>query len=145
MSSVVTDISSMSDEDILAMPDDDYMNDLQLAYFKAKLLALEDEILLNAKKTTDTLQDNSVGSISDLSDRATLEEGYALELRSRNRERKLLQKIRRVLLLIENHEYGFCEDTGEKIGLKRLLIRPTATLSVEAQERRDNMQRHFAD
>jgi DnaK suppressor protein len=127
------------------MSDDDYMNDVQLAFFRAKLLKLEDEMVNNAKKTTQTFQEQDTNYIADPSDRATLEEEYALELRTRDRERKLLQKIRNVLEIINNGEYGYCEDTGEPIGLKRLIARPTATLSIEAQERREKLQKHFAD
>lgn len=135
----------LTDQQILSMSDDDYMNDVQLAFFRAKLLKLEDEMVNNAKKTTQTFQEQDTNYIADPSDRATLEEEYALELRTRDRERKLLQKIRNVLEVINNGEYGYCEDTGEPIGLKRLIARPTATLSIEAQERREKMQKHFAD
>ncbi|RTK98324.1 MAG: RNA polymerase-binding protein DksA [Proteobacteria bacterium] len=135
----------MTDKDILSMTEDDYMNEVQLAFFKAKLLHLEEEMVANAKKTTQAFQEQDTNYIADPSDRATLEEEYALELRTRDRERKLLQKIRSALELIESGDYGYCEDTGEPIGLKRLLARPTATLSVEAQERREKLQKHFAD
>lgn len=135
----------MTDQDILNMSEDDYMNDVQLAFFKSKLLQLEEEMVANAKKTTQAFQEQDTNYIADPSDRATLEEEYALELRTRDRERKLLQKIRGALELIESGEYGYCEDTGEPIGLKRLLARPTATLSIEAQERREKLQKHFAD
>ncbi|MCE2705567.1 MAG: RNA polymerase-binding protein DksA [Proteobacteria bacterium] len=145
MKSTHIDVANLTDEDILKMSDNDYMNQLQLEYFRNKLLQLEQEILENAKKTTQAFQEQETNYIADPSDRATIEEEYALELRSRDRERKLLQKIRKALYLIETNEYGFCEDTGEPIGLKRLLARPTATLTIEAQERRETMQKHFAD
>lgn len=135
----------LTDADILGMSDTDYMNDVQLAFFKNRLLKLEAEMVENAKKTTQAFQEQDTNYIADPSDRATIEEEYALELRTRDRERKLLQKIRSALESIENGEYGFCEDTGEPIGLKRLLARPTASLSIEAQERREKMQKHFAD
>jgi DnaK suppressor protein len=135
----------MSEKEILSMPEDDYMNEEQLNFFKQKLLDLESEMVLNAQKTTQTLQDQDTNYIADPSDRATIEEEYALELRTRDRERKLLQKIRNTLEVIERGDYGYCEDTGEPIGLKRLIARPTATLSIEAQERREKMQKHFAD
>lgn len=135
----------MSEKEILSMPEDDYMNEEQLNFFKHKLLDLESEMVLNAQKTTQTLQDQDTNYIADPSDRATIEEEYALELRTRDRERKLLQKIRNTLEVIERGDYGYCEDTGEPIGLKRLIARPTATLSIEAQERREKMQKHFAD
>lgn len=139
------DISKLTDQDILKMPEGEYMNQIQLEYFKKKLLEAEQEILDNAKKTTQAFQEQDTNYIADPSDRATLEEEYALELRTRDRERKLLQKIRKVLSLIESGNYGFCEDSGEPIGLKRLLARPTATLTIEAQERREEMQKHFAE
>lgn len=135
----------MTDKDVLNMTDDEYMNEVQLAFFKAKLLHLEEEMVANAKKTTQAFQEQDTNYIADPSDRATLEEEYALELRTRDRERKLLQKIRSALELIESGDYGYCEDTGEPIGLKRLIARPTATLSIEAQERREKLQKHFAD
>ena len=81
----------------------------------------------------------------DPADRATLEEEYALELRTRDRERKLLQKIDQAVARIDHGEYGYCEDTGEPIGLQRLMARPTATLSLEAQERRERMKKQYAD
>ena len=135
----------LTDADILGMPEADYMSDVQLAFFKSRLLKLEAEMVENAKKTTQAFQEQDTNYIADPSDRATIEEEYALELRTRDRERKLLQKIRSALESIENGEYGFCEDTGEPIGLKRLLARPTASLSIEAQERREKMKKHFAD
>lgn len=138
-------ITNLTDDDILNMSDSDYMNEIQLEYFRAKLVQNENEILENAKKTTDAFQEQETNYIADPSDRATIEEEYALELRTRDRERKLLQKIRKALQLIDSGDYGFCEDTGEPIGLKRLVARPTATLSIEAQERREKMQKHFAE
>lgn len=145
MKQITIDVSTLTDEDILKMSDKDYMNETQLEYFRKKLLNLEQEILDNAKKTTQAFQEQETNYIADPSDRATIEEEYALELRSRDRERKLLQKIRKAINMIDNNEYGFCEDTGEPIGLKRLIARPTATLTIEAQERRETMQKHFAD
>jgi DnaK suppressor protein len=135
----------MTDADILNMPEEDYMNEVQLAFFKNRLLSLESEMVDNAKKTTQAFQEQDTNYIADPSDRATIEEEYALELRTRDRERKLLQKIRSALESIENGDYGFCEDTGEPIGIKRLIARPTASLSIEAQERREKMQKHFAE
>ncbi len=135
----------MTDADILSMSEDEYMNDVQLAFFKHRLLTLESEMVDNAKKTTQAFQEQDTTYIADPSDRATIEEEYALELRTRDRERKLLQKIRSALAMIESGDYGYCEDTGEEIGLKRLIARPTASYSIEAQERREKMQKHFAD
>jgi DnaK suppressor protein len=145
MKSKKIDVSRLSDDYLLKMPESEYMNEIQLEYFKLKLMRLEEEILENAKKTTQAFQEQETNYIADQSDRATIEEEYALELRSRDRERKLLQKIRKALYLIEIGEYGFCEETGEPIGIKRLIARPTATLSIEAQERRETIQKHFAD
>lgn len=139
------DVSKLTDQDILSMSETDYMNETQLEYFKKRLLEAEQEILDNAKKTTQAFQEQDTNYIADPSDRATLEEEYALELRTRDRERKLLQKIRKALGLIESGSYGYCEDSGEAIGIKRLLARPTATLTIEAQERREEMQKHFAE
>jgi DnaK suppressor protein len=138
-------VTKLTDEYILGMGEEDYMGAVQLEYFKNKLIQNEIEILENAKKTTQAFQEQETNYIADPSDRATIEEEYALELRTRDRERKLLQKIRKAIQLIETGEYGFCEDTGEPIGLKRLVARPTATLSLEAQERREEMQKHFAE
>ncbi len=145
MTKNITDARSLTDEDVLNMSDSEYMNEIQLEFFRLKLLEHEKEILDNAKKTTQAFQEQETNYIADPSDRATIEEEYALELRTRDRERKLLQKIRKALFMIEKGEYGFCEDTGEPIGLKRLIARPTATLTIEAQERREKMQKHFAE
>ena len=138
-------MNKITEQEILNMPEDEYMNDIQLGFFKNKLLELESEMVQNAQKTTQALQEQDTNYIADPSDRATIEEEYALELRTRDRERKLLQKIRSSLESINNGEYGYCEDTGEPIGLKRLIARPTASLSIEAQERREKMQKHFAE
>ena len=138
-------LNKITEQEILNMPEDEYMNDIQLGFFKNKLLELESEMVQNAQKTTQELQEQDPKYIGIPSDRATIEEEYALELRTRDRERKLLQKIRSSLESINNGEYGYCEDTGEPIGLKRLIARPTASLSIEAQERREKMQKHFAE
>ena len=104
---------------------------------------MQQELLSNADATTNHLQEQE--ATPDPADRATLEEEYALELPHRDRERKLLLKIQSTLKKIEAGDYGYCEDTGEPIGLRRLLARPTASLSVEAQERRERMKKQFAD
>ena len=119
------------------------MNADQLEFFRERLLQMQQELLNNADATTNHLQEQE--ATPDPADRATLEEEYALELRTRDRERKLLLKIQSTLRKIEDGSYGFCEDTGEPIGLKRLLARPTASLSVEAQERRERLKKQFAD
>ncbi len=119
------------------------MNDEQRDFFKRKLEQLQAELLHNAGQTTEHLRETVV--VPDPADRATIEEEHALELRTRDRERKLLKKILQSLARIESGEYGWCEETGEPIGLARLLARPTATLSLEAQERRELRQKLFGD
>ncbi len=137
-------LEQLTDADILAMPDEEYMNDVQLAYFRRKLLALKRDILNNAGETTEHLREDTV-VVPDPADRATIEEEHALELRTRDRERKLLKKIERALARIDSGEYGYCEETGEPIGVGRLLARPTASLSIEAQQRRELKQKLFGD
>ena len=124
-------------------PEEEYMNADQLAFFRELLVKLQDELIQKAADTTGHLQSHEAAP--DPADRATQEEEYALELRTRDRERKLLGKVQATIRSIDEGEYGFCADTGEPIGLKRLLARPTATLSVEAQERRERMKKQFAD
>lgn len=124
-------------------PESDYMNKDQLAFFREKLLALQNELIEKASVTTSNMQEHEAAP--DPADRASQEEEYALELRTRDRERKLLAKIQSSLREIDEGDYGFCHDTGEPIGLRRLLARPTATLSVEAQERRERMKKQYAD
>jgi DnaK suppressor protein len=132
-----------SDAELLSMSDDDYMNDVQLAYFKNKLLLMREEILENARETGEHLKENEV--FADPNDRATVEEENMLEQRVRDRERKLLKKINASLQRIEGGEYGFCLETGEPIGLPRLLARPTAELSIEAQEKHERLEKLYAD
>ncbi|AFK61250.1 dnaK suppressor protein [Advenella kashmirensis WT001] len=133
----------LTEEQLLAMPESDYMNDEQLAFFRDRLKRLEDEIINNAGVTTENLRETQF--VPDPADRATIEEEHALELRTRDRERKLLKKVQQSLALIESRDYGWCEETGEPIGLRRLLARPTATLSLEAQERREKRQKMYGD
>jgi DnaK suppressor protein len=135
--------AALTEEQLLAMSEDDYMNDLQLAFFKNRLRELESEILENANATTDNLRETQF--VPDPADRATIEEEHALELRTRDRERKLLKKVQQSLASIDEGDYGWCEETGEAIGLPRLLARPTANLSLEAQERREKRQKQFGD
>lgn len=134
---------SLTEAQLLKMPAKDYMNEAQLAFFKERLLSMQAEILNNAGETTEHLRDNEV--IPDPADRATIEEEHALELRTRDRERKLLKKITQALERVESGDYGWCEETGEAIGLGRLLARPTATLSLEAQQRREKIQKMYGD
>ena len=134
----------LSDAEVIAMPDSEYMNAKQLAFFRGKLVTLKNGILSNAGETTEHLrEDTSV--VPDPADRATIEEEHALELRTRDRERKLLKKIEQSIVSIDAEEYGYCDETGEPIGVPRLIARPTATLSLEAQQRRELKQKMFGD
>lgn len=134
----------LSDDELMAMPDSEYMNDKQLAAFRVRLQRLKQDILNNAGETTEHLREDTV-IVPDPADRATIEEEHALELRTRDRERKLLKKIEQSIALIDAGEYGYCDETGEPIGVGRLLARPTATLSLEAQQRRELKQKMFGD
>jgi DnaK suppressor protein len=134
----------LSEAELLAMPDSEYMNDKQLEFFRVRLQALKDDLLSNAGETTEHLREDT-SIVPDPADRATIEEEHALELRTRDRERKLLKKISQSLARIESGDYGFCDETGEPIGLGRLIARPTATLSLEAQQRREMKQKMFGD
>ena len=133
----------LTEKELLAMPESEYMNADQLAFFKNRLKELEQEILNNADATTENLRETQF--VPDPADRATIEEEHALELRTRDRERKLLKKVQQSINLIDSGEYGWCEETGEPIGIPRLLARPTATLSLEAQERREMRQKLYGD
>jgi DnaK suppressor protein len=137
-------VAELSDADLMAMPDSEYMNAVQLAAFRLKLNKLKLDILNSAGETTEHLrEDTSV--VPDPADRATIEEEHALELRTRDRERKLLKKIEQSIARIDAGDYGYCDETGEPIGVGRLLARPTATLSLEAQQRRELKQKMFGD
>ena len=134
----------LSDAEVMAMPDVEYMNDKQMAFFRVKLSQLKQEILDSASDTTEHLREDTV-IVPDPADRATIEEEHALELRTRDRERKLLKKIEQSIGRIDAGDYGYCDETGEPIGVGRLLARPTATLSLEAQQRRELKQKMFGD
>lgn len=134
----------LTDEELLAMPESEYMSDKQLDFFRARLEQLKNDLLSNAGETTEHLREDT-SIVPDPADRATIEEEHALELRTRDRERKLLKKISQALARIEAGEYGYCDETGEPIGLGRLIARPTATLSLEAQQRRELKQKLFGD
>ena len=134
----------LTDQDVQAMPDSEYMSDLQLAYFRRKLSQLKADMLANAGETTEHLREDTV-VVPDPADRATIEEEHALELRTRDRERKLLKKIEQAIVRIDSGDYGYCEETGEPIGVGRLMARPTASLSLEAQQRRELKQKMFGD
>ena len=137
-------VADLKDSELMAMPDSEYMNEVQLAAFRLKLSSLKRDILNSAGETTEHLrEDTSV--VPDPADRATIEEEHALELRTRDRERKLLKKIEQSIARIDAGDYGYCDETGEPIGVGRLLARPTATLSLEAQQRRELKQKMFGD
>ncbi|MGL5985479.1 MAG: RNA polymerase-binding protein DksA [Neisseriaceae bacterium] len=136
-------VKVLTEQDILNDSGENYMTPEHLEFFKQRLLQMKQELIANATATSQHLQEQE--ATPDPADRATLEEEYALELRTRDRERKLLQKIDQAVARIDHGEYGYCEDTGEPIGLQRLMARPTATLSLEAQERRERMKKQYAD
>jgi DnaK suppressor protein len=121
-----------------------FMNERQREYFRAKLLAWKEDILREAKATLVQLQDENQNH-PDLADRASSETDRAIELRARDRQRKLIAKIDAAIQRIEDGSYGYCEETGEPISLKRLEARPIATLSVEAQERHEKRERVYRD
>jgi DnaK suppressor protein len=137
-------VEKLTDQDVQSMPDAEYMNDVQLAFFRRKLTQLKEDMLANAGETTEHLREDTV-VVPDPADRATIEEEHALELRTRDRERKLLKKIEQAITRIDSGDYGYCEETGEPIGVGRLMARPTASLSLEAQQRRELKQKMFGD
>ena len=124
---------------LLKMPASAYMNADQLAFFRGRLEAMRDELLSNAANTGEHLKENE--NFADPNDRASMEEEHMLEQRVRDRERKQLKKINSALKRIESGEYGWCEETGDPIGLPRLLARPTAEYSIEAQERHEMQEK----
>ncbi|WP_172218590.1 RNA polymerase-binding protein DksA [Caenimonas soli] len=138
------EVAELTDAEVLAMPDSEYMNEKQMAFFRLKLAQLKQDILNSAGETTEHLREDTV-IVPDPADRATIEEEHALELRTRDRERKLLKKIEQSIARIDAGDYGYCDETGEPIGVGRLLARPTATLSLEAQQRRELKQKMFGD
>ena len=130
--------------DYVPSPDEEYMNDLQVEYFRQKLLAWKKSLL---NQSQDTLEDLRLGGLNqpDDIDRASMETDKALDLRTKDRARKLISKINDALKRIEDGTYGYCEETGEPIGLERLEARPVATLSIEAQERHERMEKTYDD
>jgi len=132
-----------TEAELLAAPESDYMNERQMAFFRARLRQMERDILANVDETAEHLRETTFAP--DPADRATIEEEHALELRTRDRERKLLKKIQQSIARIDSGDYGWCDETGEPIGIARLLARPMATLSLEAQERREMRQKMFGD
>jgi len=135
--------AGMTESEILRAPASQYMNSGQLAFFRERLLAMQRELLEKAGLTSEHLREHDIEP--DPTDQATIEEEYALELRARDRERKLLKKIEQSLRRIDDGSYGYCEETGDAIGVPRLLARPTATLTIEAQARRELKQKLYGD
>ncbi len=132
------------DDDYRPSEDEPFMNERQREYFRRKLLAWKEEILREARSTLQHLQDENE-PLPDIADRASTETDRSIELRTRDRQRKLIAKIDAALERIENGEYGYCEETGEPISLRRLEARPIATLSIEAQERHERREKVFRD
>ncbi len=133
----------LTDKSLLRQPKKNYMNEEQLEFFKDRLVQQKQDILESLKETSENLQNQD--READDNDRASLEEERWLELRIREREAKLLSKIDEALARIEDGSYGYCEDTGDEIGLERILVRPTATLSIDAKQRRESIERGFSD
>lgn len=129
----------LTEKALLAMPAKSYMNAAQLGFFRDLLNRQRQDLLDNATMTIDHLRDGEAEA--DPNDRATIEEENSLELRIRDRERKMLPRVDAALRRIDEGRYGFCEDTGEPIGLRRLLARPTTVFSIEAQERHESRQK----
>jgi len=132
------------DTDYKPADDEPFMNDRQMEYFRAKLQAWKDEILRGSQNTIEQMQEGT-RSIPDVADRASEETDMALELRTRDRERKVISKIDAALRRIEDGSFGYCDDTGNPISLKRLDARPIATLSLEAQERHERKEKVHRD
>jgi DnaK suppressor protein len=132
------------DESYRPSDDEPFMNERQKEYFRRKLIAWRDEILRESRETLAALQTESENH-PDLADRASSETDRAIELRARDRQRKLISKIEAALSRIEDGTYGYCEETGEPIALRRLDARPIATLSLEAQERHERRERVYRD
>ncbi len=130
--------------DYRPVEDDEFMNPVMTEYFRQKLLSWRLELLRESEETLTNLQDGGLQE-PDIADRASAETDRALELRTRDRARKLIQKIDAALRRIEDGSYGYCEETGEPIGVRRLEARPVATLSLEAQERHERLERTHRD
>jgi len=126
-------------------PEEEYMSPMQLEYFRRKLLTWRTELMQESQETLDNLRDTSHQEVGDEADRANRESEHGLELRTRDRYRKLLRKIEQALERIDDGSYGYCEDTGDPIGVGRLEARPIATLSIDAQERREMKEKVLAD
>ena len=130
--------------DYVPSPDEEYMNDLQVEYFRQKLLAWKKSLLNQSQDTLEDLRQGGLNQPDDI-DRASMETDKALDLRTKDRARKLIVKIDQALDRMEDGTYGYCEETGEEIGIDRLMARPIATLCVEAQERHERMEKTYDD
>jgi DnaK suppressor protein len=137
-------MAANNDKEYRPSEDEPFMNERQREYFRHKLLAWKDDILRESKETLEHLQDEN-NVLPDLVDRASTETDRALELRTRDRQRKLIAKIDAALHRLEEGSYGYCEETGEPISLRRLDARPIATLSIEAQERHERREKVYRD
>ncbi len=137
-------MSAVADIDYRPSEDEPFMNERQKAFFRSKLNDWKEDILRESQLTLETLQQEN-SNHPDLADRASSETDRAVELRARDRQRKLISKIDAALTRIEDGTYGYCEETGEPISLKRLSARPIATMSVEAQERHERRERVYRD
>ncbi len=137
-------MSLITDVNYIPSDDEPFMNDRQKAYFRSKLIAWKGDILREARETLEVLQQENANH-PDLADRASSETDRAIELRARDRQRKLIAKIDAALLRLDEGTYGYCEETGEPISLKRLEARPIATLSIEAQERHERREKVYRD
>ncbi len=137
-------MSSTENDDYVPSADEEFMSDRQRRYFQQKLTNWKEAILAGSKSTINNLQEDN-SALPDIVDRASAESDKALELRTRDRQRKLISKIDAALRRIEDGTYGYCDETGEPISLKRLEARPTATLSLEAQERHERRERTLRD
>jgi DnaK suppressor protein len=135
---------SIVDEEYRPSENEEFMSERQQAYFRHKLLAWKEDILRESKETIHHLQDEN-HILPDVADRASSETDRSLELRTRDRQRKLINKIEAAIKRLDDGTYGFCEDSGEPISLKRLDARPIATLSIEAQERHERRERVYRD
>lgn len=137
-------MSELIDLDYRPTEDEPFMNERQKSYFRAKLVAWKNDILREARETLDALQQENANH-PDLADRASSETDRAIELRAHDRQRKLISKIDAALSRLDDGTYGFCEETGDPISLKRLDARPIATLSIEAQERHERREKVYRD
>ena len=137
-------MADLIDTDYVPSDNEPFMNERQKAYFREKLINWKNDILREARETLETLQQESENH-PDLADRASSETDRAIELRARDRQRKLISKIDAALMRIDDGTYGYCEETGEPISLRRLDARPIATLSIEAQERHELREKVYRD